>query len=352
MFLSIITVTKGNKSELFRTIESIDKQNFLDLEHIVVEGSPAEELPYEIELISSARRKFLVGLDNSLYDAMNLGLKVASGEYLLFLNAGDTLLENALATAYAELTSRTRVDLACFKQIFKDSKTGEERSRSHYGSNEPNFRIPFWHQSLLLRREFHKKFLYNLQYKIAADHDLFIRMLSQKPSLFFFESHLTLMYSGGLHEQKRDQANLESLALLINNNIISTRAHVNKCIYFRSLVDAGAFYPNLHGNLISLAHALSKISKKHIRRGLIYANSILGRQIFAVAPHFFLGFVDIDTSKATLPSVRVFALDDLPDDFDFVVCSIDLKASDKQHLEGLFSKMSKEIYFLEDLYGL
>lgn len=94
MKISIITVTYNAASVLKRTLDSVKAQSWQQIEHLIIDGASKDETismaetykaqcPYEVVILSEP--------DKGLYDAMNKGLRLATGDYLVFLNAGDTL---------------------------------------------------------------------------------------------------------------------------------------------------------------------------------------------------------------------------------------------------------------------
>ena len=89
MKFSIITINFNNKSGIIKTIESVVKQNFNDFEFIVIDGCSSDgSVEYIIEN-SNFFSYWVSEKDNGVYHAMNKGLKIAKGEYCIFLNSGD-----------------------------------------------------------------------------------------------------------------------------------------------------------------------------------------------------------------------------------------------------------------------
>ena len=100
--ISIITITWNASSTLPPTLKSVGEQTFRDFEHILVDGASSDDT------LAVARRDGLPSLrivsepDRGLYDAMNKGLRMARGKYVLFLNAGDSFADSAVLQAYAD----------------------------------------------------------------------------------------------------------------------------------------------------------------------------------------------------------------------------------------------------------
>lgn len=101
MKVSILTVNYNNAEGLRRTLESVAAQTYQEFEHVIIDGGSSDESVgiirnYEKSLKSNDKYKmtnvqWISEPDNGIYDAMNKGVRKASGEYLLFLNGGDTL---------------------------------------------------------------------------------------------------------------------------------------------------------------------------------------------------------------------------------------------------------------------
>ena len=130
MKLSIITVNLNNRIGLERTINSVVSQTFKDFEWIVIDGGSTDGSK---ELITQYANHFAYWVsepDKGIYNAMNKGIKVSKGEYLLFLNSGDYLYEEATLEQVVQagldadvVYGYILVDRSGNKEIYK--KTGE-----------------------------------------------------------------------------------------------------------------------------------------------------------------------------------------------------------------------------------
>jgi len=87
--LSIITINYNNLEGLKRTIESVVNQTWQEFEHIVIDGGSTDGSAEYIETQSNKINYWVSELDKGIYNAMNKGIKAATGDYLLFLNSGD-----------------------------------------------------------------------------------------------------------------------------------------------------------------------------------------------------------------------------------------------------------------------
>lgn len=99
--ISIITITYNAEKEVVPTMQSIAEQSFRDFEHILIDGASSD---HTLEAVRNISRDTIIlsQRDNGLYDAMNKGLHMAKGRYLLFLNAGDTFHDADTLKAYSD----------------------------------------------------------------------------------------------------------------------------------------------------------------------------------------------------------------------------------------------------------
>src|SRR5690606_9629851 len=88
--ISVITVTFNAASTLERTLKSVKEQTYPHLEHVIVDGKSKDNTVALIQQFAHERMIWLSEPDKGLYDAMNKAASMASGDYLCFLNAGDT----------------------------------------------------------------------------------------------------------------------------------------------------------------------------------------------------------------------------------------------------------------------
>ncbi|MBF6597500.1 MAG: glycosyltransferase [Fermentimonas sp.] len=92
--LSIITITYNAEKTLERTLKSVYEQSYAEIEHIIVDGKSTDRTLDLINKYQNHKMKWISEPDDGLYYAMNKGVKMATGDYICFLNAGDTFFTN------------------------------------------------------------------------------------------------------------------------------------------------------------------------------------------------------------------------------------------------------------------
>jgi glycosyltransferase involved in cell wall biosynthesis len=171
--ISIITVNLNNAAGLDKTILSVAKQNYSDLEYIIIDGGSTDDSNDVINRNGKVISYSISEKDKGIYNAMNKGIVKATGEYLLFLNSGDTLInENSLQ----RLTDQGKnADI-----IYGDIKMSENsKSREVIFPQSLSFKFFFInslpHPCTLIRKElFNVIGYYREDFKIASDWAFFV----------------------------------------------------------------------------------------------------------------------------------------------------------------------------------
>ena len=111
MFLSIITPTYNSQDKILFCINSVIKQNFEDYEHIIIDNNSTDRTLKLIKGINNKRIKIISEQDKGIYFAMNKGAKIASGQYLLFLNSDDFLIDDNFFENSYKILENNRYDI-------------------------------------------------------------------------------------------------------------------------------------------------------------------------------------------------------------------------------------------------
>lgn len=197
---TIITCTYQAEKEVERTLRSVLKQTYKDVEHLIVDGASTDAtLPLAQTYVTESQaqnngHKVMVTSepDKGLYDAMNKGLKHATGDYVLFLNAGDTFPSESTLTQVAACAERASV-LPGVLYGDTDIVDNEGRFVRHRRLSPPkklswkSFMqgMVVCHQAFYARTDLAKKVPYQLKYLYSADVDWCIRVMkmAQKQGL-------------------------------------------------------------------------------------------------------------------------------------------------------------------------
>lgn len=197
MKYSIITINFNNSCGLRHTIESIINQTFKDYEFIIIDGGSNDGSVDIIKEYQDHISFWVSEKDNGIYHAMNKGVKVSHGEYLLFINSGDMLydmnvLENILPYLKADIVHgiaeniNSPVSPLCLVKI---------------SNREEPFSPTLHHQACLFRKELFNNSLYDENYKIVSDWKFYIeQIMIHNCSFIFINVKVALCEGGGISE--------------------------------------------------------------------------------------------------------------------------------------------------------
>lgn len=215
--VSIITVTYNSLKELIKTRSSMlslfEKYPLL-LEHIIIDGNSNDGTKNFLEKPLKYNTSYLCEDDNGIYDAMNKGIKLSRGEYILFLNSGDVLNKDFVENFDLILLDiEKKVDLICWNVVQKFVH------KNKFSIIKPNFRKVFiHHQGTLINSNLHFKYMYDLTFKYASDFDFFKKIFKQKKIIFtYLNKNLTTFYLGGVSNSKNTLLDRHIERLLILN---------------------------------------------------------------------------------------------------------------------------------------
>lgn len=173
--ISIITVTFNCEKVIERTIQSCISQTYSNFEYIIIDGGSTDGTVDIIKKYSDRISYWISEPDKGIYDAMNKGVEYATGDWIIFMNAGDLFASNKILSII-------------FNNFVNDSNVGfiygdYALMRNGYVKIE-KIKIPFWkslkyvppmgicHQSVFTKTTLARRYRFNLKYKICADYDM------------------------------------------------------------------------------------------------------------------------------------------------------------------------------------
>lgn len=178
---SIITVCYNACSQLKKTIESVDSQSCNLYEHIIIDGASVDGTHALLKSAVRENRIIVSEPDNGIYDAMNKGLGLAKGDYVIFLNAGDCFSEATTLQRYADAIFDNDYPGIVYGQTQLVDNNGDIVGQRHLSAPRHLTLKSFangmlvCHQAMAVLRRITS--LYNLKYKYSADFDWVIKCL-------------------------------------------------------------------------------------------------------------------------------------------------------------------------------
>jgi glycosyltransferase involved in cell wall biosynthesis len=208
--ISIITVSYNSVSTIEQTILSVINQKFNDYEYIIIDGGSIDGTVETIRNYTDKISYWISEPDKGIYEAMNKGADVANGEYLIYINSGDQILD----FNFNFLKSIKNKDVFYGNILLENNKVIVP-----YDLRIIGYAMPFCHQAAIVKTQLMKEYRFNANYKIAADFDLFQRLIKDKKEFKYENTTIALFEGGGISSQMNRLYVREYLSVIFKNKI-------------------------------------------------------------------------------------------------------------------------------------
>lgn len=207
--LTVITAVFNGEKTLRDTIESVIQQKDFDLiEYIIIDGASTDGTINIINEYKENISKVISEPDHGIYNAMNKGLDLATGEYVCFINSDDYYIDNKVLSPVLSIiksVSRERRDVIYGDILLKDNEEYLHKKAKH---SKMLFNMSLCHPAVFISRDIHYKF--NEDNKISSDYELLLSLFSRKKNFLYLSFPIAVMRLGGISEIYRMQSILES----------------------------------------------------------------------------------------------------------------------------------------------
>ena len=218
MKISIITITYNSASTIEETLLSVINQTYSTIEYIIVDGKSTDDTLKIIEKYKNKIAKVVSEKDNGLYDALNKGIEMATGEVIGILHSDDFYIDKYVIQKYADTFLKKGTD-AVYSDLYYVDKTNTDKIIRKWKSGDysENSFINGWmppHPTFFVKKELYRKLgAFNTDFKSAADYELMLRFIQKnKISISYLPEYCVKMRIGGksnVSVQNRVNANLE-----------------------------------------------------------------------------------------------------------------------------------------------
>jgi glycosyltransferase involved in cell wall biosynthesis len=194
--LTIITVVRNDSKSLLATLAGVSKYKGSRTEYIVIDGNSSDDTLSVIQSNLNVIDRYISEPDQGIYDAMNKGIALARGKYLLFLNAGDELLTDVEALI-ASVPDEPVLIYGKANMYAPDGRLLYVKGKPLKNVNQFLKGMPLCHQAILYRRDCMKN--YDLRYKVYADRALTYQLVCTHgiSSTRFVNSMMVNFYEDG-----------------------------------------------------------------------------------------------------------------------------------------------------------
>ncbi len=226
MKVSVITISYNSALTIEDTIRSVLEQDYEHLEYIIIDGASTDGTLNIIDKYKSQVSRIISEPDKGIYNAMNKGLKLATGDVISILNSDDTFAHPCAVSKMVSKLIETNAD-TCYGDLVYVQRDNPEKRLRYWRAGEyaPNCFLNGWmppHPTFFAKAELYKKYGgFNESLKISADYELMLRMLYRNgASTTYLPEVVVKMKAGGMSNsslRNRIAANREDrLAWKIN----------------------------------------------------------------------------------------------------------------------------------------
>lgn len=180
--VSVITVAYNSAATITDTLKSVNQQTYPDIEHLVIDGGSSDDTLALVKTHGARVTKLLSEPDCGIYDAMNKGIRLASGDIIGFINSDDFYASPSVLQTVASVFVDPKIQ-ACWGDLCYVKQYNTDQIIRYWQSSSflPGLFARGWcppHPTLFVRRQVFERFgMFNLSYRIAADMELMARLI-------------------------------------------------------------------------------------------------------------------------------------------------------------------------------
>lgn len=185
--ISVITVVFNDRRNIEETLKSVLSQTYSNIEYIVIDGDSKDGTIDILEKYRDHFAFFVSEKDKGIYDAMNKGLSLATGEYVIFMNSGDVFSDNLVL----DKVFKNRNSFPDVIYGYTVGKYGQFRLlqplEPFYKSSKYCPSVGICHQSVFVKTEKAKELKFDLTYKVCADHNMLYKLYKYNASFEMYD---------------------------------------------------------------------------------------------------------------------------------------------------------------------
>lgn len=227
--VTIITVCYNALEMLKKTMQSVDNQNYNNLEYIVIDGCSTDGTVDFLKNYKGKLSKYVSEPDKGIYDAMNKGVSFATGNYVIFLNAGDLFAEND--TLDKIFSSKNYEADVIYGDVLKTGKDGKLFLKPAEKSHNAH-KMYFCHQSCFTKLECLQQFPFDTKYKMSADFNFFKMLTLNGKTFKQLDIPVAIFDTTGVSNAKRSKGLKENINVVNEHDNIINKVRLLPRLYF------------------------------------------------------------------------------------------------------------------------
>jgi putative colanic acid biosynthesis glycosyltransferase len=211
---SIVTVVLNDKAGFRKTRESVEAQTFPGFEWVIVDGGSTDGTLEDLREIGRANCRWFSEPDKGIYDGMNKGLALATGEYVVFMNSDDRFAGRDVLARIDALLAETEMEWdLVFGDAYQESETGCLLLKKARTVAAIKYGMFTHHQAIVYRRQAIENMRYDLNFAIAGDYHLTSRLLVHGGRSLRAQFPICISSLAGVSEKKAEVGRREALAI-------------------------------------------------------------------------------------------------------------------------------------------
>ncbi|QQL48881.1 glycosyltransferase [Mucilaginibacter ginkgonis] len=214
--LSVITVVYNNAADIERTLKSVINQTYTKIEYVVIDGASTDGTLDILKQYQDNITTLISEPDKGIYDAMNKGLEIATGDYVLFMNSGDEIYaDNTVAKVFE---SGDEADIYYGETEMIDGIGKSLGRRRHKAPNKFTWKsfkygMSISHQAIYVRRSLAEPYN-NTSYSLSADIDWILTAAKKAKKIIKVEGYVAKYLVGGMSKKKHRQSLIERFNIM------------------------------------------------------------------------------------------------------------------------------------------
>lgn len=239
MKVSIITTCYNRVNTIRGAIESVLSQDYPDIEYIVVDGASQDGSVEIMKEYKGRIAKFISEPDRGMYEAVNKGIRLSTGDVIGLLHSDDFFYDNHVISHVVDQMEKTGADFLYGNGLFVNSNNTNKVVRNWIGGKYRLWKVrhgwlPLHPTCYICRETIEKRGLYNETYKIAADSDFLLRyLLDGNITVTYLNEYIVKMRMGGLStdSEKRRQMWREDIRLYSSHGMNPVFTKIEKMLW-------------------------------------------------------------------------------------------------------------------------
>jgi glycosyltransferase involved in cell wall biosynthesis len=195
--VSVITVCFNAEASLEKTLLSVLNQTYAPIQYIVIDGGSIDSTPEILKQYGAQLDVCLSEPDKGVYDAMNKGVKLAKGDWVIFLNAGDAFIDaNVISRIFTGYSDNASLIVGAVRLSNGDIFYPKQMTRLRL-----SYSMPFCHQGMFYRRSLFERHAFDIHYKSIADNEHLFRLFDDRVIVKYIDQVVAYYDEPGISAQ-------------------------------------------------------------------------------------------------------------------------------------------------------